>query len=80
MEKQETKNLSLITKGIVIDGVEYLNQSQAAELAGLSILTFKKRVEEFSIERIKRPSGKVLYPIKEIEYAIENGWFKKWFM
>ena len=74
------ENVSMNAKGIVIDGVEYLNQSQAAEMVGLSVLTLKKRVEEFGIEKAKRPSGRVLFRRDSIEKAIENGWFKKWFM
>ena len=80
MEKQAMKNVSMATKGIVIDGMEYLTQTQAAEMVGLSILTFKKRVEEFGIEKVKRPSGRVLFQRDRIENAIENGWFKKWYM
>ena len=78
--KKEKINVPMNAKGIVIDGVEYLNQSQAAEMVGLSIQTFKKKVNEFQIESIKRPSGKKLFRRDSIENAIKNGWFKKWFM
>ena len=79
MEKQKEK-APMDVKGIVIDGVEYLNQTQAAEMTGLTLFTFKKKVEEFGIEKIRRASRKILYRKSDIEKAIELGWFKKWFM
>ena len=79
MKKQEEKKPT-DAKGIVIDGVEYFNQSQAAKMVGLTVFTFRKRVEEFSIEYIKRPSGKILFSKDSLEKATENGWFKKWFL
>ena len=78
--KKENERMSTDAKGIVIDGVEYFNQSQAAKMVGLTVLTFKKRVEEFGIEHIKRPSGKILFSKDSLEKATENGWFKKWFL
>lgn len=65
---------------IIIDGVEYFNQNQAALTAGVSVPTFKKRVKEFAIRQVKRPSGRIFYRKQDIEAAISKGWFKKWFM
>lgn len=66
------------TNGVIIDGVEYLNQRQAARLAGISVITFKSKVEKFKIEKNKRPSGLVLYRLNDIMDAIANGWLNKW--
>ena len=62
-------------KGVVVDGVELINQKQAAQLAGVTLPTFRKKVALFNIERIY-PTGKQhLYRRKDIESAIENNWF-----
>ena len=67
-------------KSFFIDGVEYVNQHTAVVMSGLTDPTFKKRVEEFGIEKTKRDNGRILYRKADIENAISSGWFNKWFM
>lgn len=67
-------------KSFFIEGVEYINQHQAIVMSGLTDPTFKKRVEEFSIEKTIRPNRRILYRKADIENAMRNGWFQKWFM
>ncbi len=78
MEKVNVKD-QMNTKGIIIDGVECLNQKQAAQLAGVSLPTFRKKVQLFQIEKIQR-SNRSLYRKQDIEIAIENNWFAKWWV
>ena len=67
-------------KSFVIEGVEYINQHSAIVMSGLTEPTFKKRVAEFGIEKQIRPNRRILYRKADIEAAIRNGWFNKWFM
>lgn len=66
--------------GVIIDGVEYINQQQAAKMVGHSVFSFVRKVEKFQIEKIKRQSGRVLYRTEDILNGIEKGWFKKWYV
>ena len=78
MEK-ENVNDAMSTKGIIIDGVELVTQNQAAQMAGVSLPTFKKKVRLFEIESIKR-SNRQLFRKQDILDAIENNWFAKWWV
>lgn len=73
---EEVKN----TRGVIVDGVEYFNQAQATKMAGVSIPTFKKKVELFNIPSKKQQNGRQIYAKSDIITAIENGWFNKWWM
>ena len=67
-------------KCVVLDGVEYVNQMNAAKMVGMSIPTFKKRVECYGIKQVKVPAYlKVLFRKKDIEDALERGFFTKWY-
>lgn len=70
MEK-ENVNDAMSTKGIIIDGVELVTQNQAAQMAGVSLPTFKKKVKLFEIESIKR-SNRQLFRKQDILDAIEK--------
>lgn len=65
---------------IVLDGEEYINQTEAAKAVGLAVFTFKKKVEKHFIPNRKLNSGSVIYKVKDIEVAKKKGWFLKWFM
>lgn len=78
MEK-EIVNDAMSTKGIIIDGVELVTQNQAAQMAGVSLPTFKKKVKLFNIEKIQR-SNRSLFRKQDILDAIENNWFAKWWV
>lgn len=78
MEK-ENVNDAMSTKGIIIDGVELVTQNQAAQMAGVSLPTFKKKVKLFNIEKIQR-SNRSLFRKQDILDAIENNWFAKWWV
>ena len=81
MEKKEQLNVSMDAKGIVIDGVEYLSQLDAAMAVGLTVNTFKVRVNKFGIERVKiQGSKRCFYRKNDLISASKNGWFKKWYM
>lgn len=77
--KKENENVSLNTRGIIINGVELLTQNQAVQLAGVSLPTFKKKVKLFNIEKIQR-SNRSLFRKQDILDAIENNWFAKWWV
>ena len=77
--KKEKENVSLNTKGIIIDGVELVTQNQAAQMTGVSLPTFKKKVKLFNIESVKR-SNRQLFRKQDILDAIENNWFAKWWV
>ncbi len=66
-------------KGIIIDGIECVTQNQAAQMAGVSLPTFRKKVKLFNIEKIQR-SNRSLFRRLDIETAIENNWFAKWWV
>lgn len=67
-------------KCVVLDGVEYVNQMNAAKMVGMSIPTFKKRVECYDIKQVNVPVyKKVLFLKKDIEEAVERGYFTKWY-
>lgn len=78
MEK-ENVNDAMSTKGIIIDGVELVTQNQAAQMADVSLPTFKKKVKLFEIESIKR-SNRQLFRKQDILDAIEKNWFAKWWV
>ena len=78
MEK-ENVNDAMSTKGIIIDGVELVTQNQAAQMAGVSLPTFKKKVKLFEIESVKR-SNRQLFRKQDILDAIEKNWFAKWWV
>ncbi len=81
METKEQLNVSMDAKGIVIDGVEYLSQLDAAKAVGLTVNTFKVRVDKFGIERVKiQGSKRCFYRKNDLIAASQNGWFKKWYM
>ena len=67
-------------KSFFVDGIEYVNQHSAVVMSGLTDITFKKRVTEFGIKNTKRENGRIIYRKSDIEDAIRNGWFNKWFM
>lgn len=69
-----------IQKKIILDEEEYVNQKEAADSVGLSVFTFRKKVEKYSIPSKKLDSGSVLYRVKDIEDAVKKGWFLKWYM
>ncbi len=74
----ERKNKEV--KCIVLDGVEYVNQANAIKMVGMSIPTFRKRVESYGIKQVNIPAyKKVLFQKKDIEDAIERGYFTKWY-
>ena len=67
-------------KFVVLDGVEYVNQANAVKMVGMSVPTFRKRVESYGIKQVKVPAyQKVLYRKKDIEDALERGFFTKWY-
>lgn len=78
MEKTNL-NEPMNAKGIIIDGIECVTQNQAAQMAGVSLPTFRKKVQLFQIEKIQR-SNRSLYRKQDIEIAIENNWFAKWWV
>lgn len=77
----EKVNLSepMNAKGIIIDGTECVTQNQAAQMAGVSLPTFRKKVQLFKIEKVQR-SNRSLYRKQDILNAIENNWFAKWWV
>ena len=78
MEKTNL-NEPMNAKGIIIDGIECVTQNQAAKVAGVSLPTFRKKVQLFQIEKIQR-SNRSLYRKQDILIAIENNWFAKWWV
>lgn len=81
METKKKMNVSMDAKGIVIDGVEYLSQLDAANAVGLTVNTFLVRVKKFGIERVKiQGSKRCFYRKNDLVAAANNGWFKKWYM
>lgn len=67
-------------KCVILDGVEYVNQANAVKMVGMSIPTFRKRVESYGIKKVNVPAyQKVLFLKKDIEDAIERGYFTKWY-
>ncbi len=78
MEKTNL-NEPMNAKGIIIDGIECVTQNQAAQMAGVSLPTFRKKVQLFQIEKIQR-SNRSLYRKQDILIAIENNWFAKWWV
>lgn len=78
MEKTNL-NEPMNAKGIIIDGIECVTQNQAAKMAGVSLPTFRKKVQLFQIEKIQR-SNRSLYRKQDILIAIENNWFAKWWV
>lgn len=75
MERENQK-----VRSVVLDGVEYVNQENAARMTKLTVPTFKKRVQLYGIEIAKVPTyKKVLYRKQEISDAIEKGYFQKWY-
>lgn len=78
MEKTNM-NEPMNAKGIIIDGIECVTQNQAAQMAGVSLPTFRKKVQLFQIEKIQR-SNRSLYRKQDILIAIENNWFAKWWV
>lgn len=78
MEKTNL-NEPMNAKGIIIDGIECVTQKQAAQMAGVSLPTFRKKVQLFQIEKIQR-SNRSLYRKQDILIAIENNWFAKWWV
>ncbi len=67
-------------KCVVLDGVEYVNQANAVKMVGMSVPTFRKRVESYGIKQVNVPAyRKVLYRKKDIEDALERGYFSKWY-
>lgn len=72
-------NEPMNAKGIIIDGIEFVTQNQAAKMAGVSLPTFRKKVQLFQIEKIQR-SNRSLYRKQDILIAIENNWFAKWWV
>lgn len=81
METKKKMNVSMDAKGIVIDGVEYLSQLDAANAVGLTVNTFLVRVKKFGIERVKiQGSKRRFYRKNDLVAAANNGWFKKWYM
>ncbi len=77
--KKLNENESMSTKGIIIDGVECITQKQAAQMARVSLPTFRKKVKLFQIGTVQR-SKRPLYKKQDIEKAIEQNWFAKWWM
>ena len=77
--KKEKTNEPMNAKGIIIDGVECVTLKQAMQMAGVSYPTFVKKVELFKIEKIRR-SNRSLFRRQDIETAIENNWFAKWWV
>ena len=74
----ESKTIKV--KCFVLDGVEYVNIKCAAEMVGHSIPSFKNRVETYGIKPAQVPTYKrTLYRKKDIEDAIERGYFTKWY-
>lgn len=78
MEK-ENLNGPMSVKGIIIAGIECITQNQAAQMAGVSLPTFRKKVKLFNIERVQW-SNRSLYRKQDILTAIENNWFAKWWV
>jgi len=78
MEK-ENLNEQMSAKGIMINGIECITQNQAAQMAGVSLPTFRKKVKLFNIERVQW-SNRSLYRKQDILTAIGNNWFAKWWV
>lgn len=67
-------------KCVVLDGIEYVNQANASKMVGMSIPTFRKRVEAYGINQVNLPAyKKVLFRKQDILNAIERGYFTKWY-
>jgi len=78
MEKQDKTNATVTT--ILYRGEECITQNEAMRLAGLTRPPFKKRVRKFGIEEIVTESKRIFYRKSDIENAIKNGQFLKWYM
>ncbi len=75
MVKKEQKKKIANVSGIIIGGVEYINKTQAIQLAGITFPTLRKKVKIFNIEQVKLPTSKLPYfRRKDIEEAIRLGW------
>ncbi len=75
MDKKELKKKIANVSGIIIDDIEYINKTQAIQLAGITFPTLRKKVKIFNIEQVELPISKMPYfRRKDIEEAIRLGW------
>lgn len=78
MEKQDKTNAMVTT--ILYRGEECITQNEAMRLVGMTRPTFRKRVMKLGIEEIVTDSKRKFFRKQDIDNAIKNGQFLKWYM
>lgn len=78
MEKQDKTNAMVNT--ILYRGEECITQNEAMRLVGMTRPTFRKRVMKLGIEEIVTDSKRKFFRKQDIDNAIKNGQFLKWYM
>ncbi len=78
MDRKESTNVMVTT--VLYRGEECLTQNEAMRLVGMTRPTFKKRVKKIGIEEIVTDSKRIFFRKHDIENAIKNGLFLKWYM
>lgn len=78
MNKPNKTNAEVTT--ILYRGEECITQNDAMRIVSMTRPTFKKRVKKFGIEEIVTDSKRIFYRKRDIENAINNGQFLKWYM
>lgn len=78
MEKQDKTNAMVTT--ILYRGEECITQNEAMRLVGMTRPTFRKRVLKLGIEEIVTDSKRKFFRKQDIDNAIKNGQFLKWYM
>ena len=66
MNKEEIKCL-------VIDGVKYLTTKQVCELTGYTYVSIYRKHKDGVLNHVKRPNGRIVYRLDEIEAAMQDG-------
>lgn len=78
MEKQDKTNAMVTT--ILYRGEECITQNEAMRLVGMTRPTFRKRVMKLGIEEIVTDSKRKFFRKQDIDNAIKNGQFLKWYL
>lgn len=60
-------------KCLVIDGVEYVTTKQVCELTGYTYGSIYKKQKSGVLNPCKRPNGRVVYRLDEIQAAMTDG-------
>lgn len=77
--EEKNKTNSMVTT-ILYHGEECITQNDAMRLVSMTRSTFKKRVKKLGIEEIVTDSKRIFFRKHDIENAIKNGQFLKWYM